>query len=171
MDSKTLFAAVANVSGASFVGMDTVTVPVLTGGKRNVMQGRVTKKMTGASVMCFQNKNVNGYAAMVARRLESEGKDAASFTLGERAWGTRIENMPIVEHTKAGETKYYFEVIFLKPGAVSYFLDSNPIAKGDIIGLGDKVEGEQGGLDNKVIIRSFSADSITQLRIDGKVFS
>lgn len=171
MKHTQLIAAFQNVNGASFVGIDTLTEPKLKGGKSNAQQGRVTKRMTGASVMCFQNKTVNGYAAMVGRRLVAEGKDPTSFVLGERAWGTRIPNMPIIEHFKDGATAYYVEVIFLKPGAVQYFLDGAPIAKSEIVGLDDKEEGAQGGLEDKVIIRSFKADSITEVRVDGKVFN
>ena len=170
MKHTQLVAAFQNVSGSSFVGIDTLTEPKLTGGKKNPHQGRITKRMIGAQVMVFQNKNINGYEAMVQRRLEAEGKDPASFVLGQRAWGTRVPNLPIVEHTKDGATQYYVEVIFLKPGAVEYRLDGAPIAKKDIIGLEEREEGEQGGLDNKVHIRSFKADSVTEVRIDGKAF-
>lgn len=170
MKHTQIVAAVQHINGSSFVGMDTLVEVVLTGGQKNPMQGRVTKRMVGAQVMVFQNKNVNGYEAMIQRRLVSEGKDPASFVLGERTWGVRVPNMPIVEHTKNGETKYYLEVIFLRAGTVEYRLDGKPIAESDIIGLKPGAAGEQGGLDNKVIIRTFAADSITELRIDGKVF-
>jgi hypothetical protein len=170
MKHTQLVAAVTNVSGASFIGLDTLTEVKLTGGKKNPMQGRVTKRMVGASVMVFTNQSSNGYANMVERRLAAEGKDPASFVLGERAWGTRVPNMPIVEHFKDGATKYYLEVIFLKPGKSVYLLDGAPVAKSDIEGLVDKEEGEQGGLENKVVIRSFAADSITEIRVDGKAF-
>jgi hypothetical protein len=166
-----LIAAVANINGASFVGLDTHTDVTLTGGKKNPMQGRVTKRMTGATVMSFQNKNFSAYEAMVQRRLTAEGKDPEAFKLGERAWGTRVPNMPIVEHFKDGDTKYYLEVIFLTPGVVSYYLDGAPIAAADIIGLPVSKGGEQGGLTEKVILRTFAADSITELRIDGQVFN
>lgn len=66
--------AVANVNGASFVSISTVTTPKLTGGKSNPHQGRVQKVMTSANVMVFQNKNSNGYENMVNRRLIAEGK-------------------------------------------------------------------------------------------------
>jgi hypothetical protein len=170
MKHTQLVAAFQNVSGSSFVGIDTLTEVPLKGGKKNPHQGRITKRMTGASVMCFQNKKINGYDAMIKRRLEVEGLDPASFVLGERAWGTRVPNMPIIEHTKDGVTQYYVEVIFLKAGDVEYRLDGAPIDKKEIIGLEDKPEGEQGGLKDKVIIRSFKADSVTEVRIDGKAF-
>jgi hypothetical protein len=167
MQSSILFQAFQNVSGASFVGLDTETRPSLKGGKKNPMQGRVVKRMSGASIMVFQNKHINGYEAMVRRRLEAEGKNPDTFTLGPRAWGTRVENLPIVEH----KGQYYLEVIFLKPGKVEFFLDDSPIARDLVKGLDDdKPEGDQGGLNNKVIIRTFAADSIKAIRVDGQVF-
>lgn len=155
------------VQGTGFVGIDTETVVPLLGGKGNPHQGRVTKRVTGSNVMVFQNKFVNGYDALVRRRLESEGKDATNFVLGPRKWGTRIQGLPLVQHEKDGQVKWYFEVIFINAGDVEYFLDGQPIAKSDIQGLKDAPEeSEQGGLTNKVIIRTYAIDSIRSLRIN-----
>jgi len=167
MKHAVLINAVAAIQGASFVGIDTHTEVKLTGGQKNPQQGRVTKRMTGATVMAFTNQNVNAYAAMVQRRLVAEGKQASDFQLHERAWGVRVPNMPIVEHKGA----YYFECIFLKPGKVEYLLDGKVVDASEIQGLPEKREGEQGGLEDKVIIRDFKAESITELRIDGQVFN
>ena len=167
MKYATLVNAVANINGASFVGLDTHTDVTLAGGKSNPMQGRVTKRMIGATVMSFQNKNFSAYEAMVKRRLVAENKDPEAFVLGPRAWGTRIPNMPIVEH----KGEYFLEVIFMKPGTVVYYLDGNPIDPTAIIGLKAPAAGEQGGLEDKVIIRTFKAESITELRVDGQVFN
>lgn len=165
MQFSTLSDALQNVSGASFIGIDTKTVPALTGGKKNPMQGRVTKITRGASVMVFQNKHTNAYENMVNRRLASEGIDTA-FEVGPRTWGERIQNTPFVEH----KGNHYLEVIFLKPGKSEYYLDDQRIDKSHIIGLTEKPEGEQGGLENKVIIRTFAVDNIIALRVDGTVF-
>jgi hypothetical protein len=167
MDSNKLINAVSNVNGNTFVGMTTVTTPTLLGGKKNAMQGRVKKHMIDANVMVFQNKNVNGYEAMVQRRLIAEGKDPASFELGPRAWGTRVEGLPIVEH----KDKIYLEVIFLAPGKVFYTLDGTPIEKEAIEGLREVEPSEesQGGLSNKVVIRTFAAESVAELKINGEV--
>ena len=167
MKYATLVNAVANINGASFVGLDTHTDVTLAGGKSNPMQGRVTKRMIGATVMSFQNKNFSAYEAMVKRRLVAENKDPEAFVLGPRAWGTRIPNMPIVEH----KGEYFLEVIFMKPGTVVYELDGNSIDPMAIIGLKAPTAGEQGGLEDKVIIRTFKAESITELRVDGQVFN
>ena len=171
MKATQLVAAVADINGASFVGIDTLVEVKLTGGKKNPHQGRVTKRMIGATVMSFQNKNFSAYEAMVHRRLAAEGKDPAKFVLGERAWGTRIPNMPIVTHIKDGEERYYLEVIAVNSGVITYLLDGLPVDKKNIIGLQEKEEGEQGGLENKVVIRCFASESITALRIDGKEYT
>ena len=155
------------ISGNTFVGIDTITVPVLAGGKKNSMQGRVQKIMIGATAMIFQNKKSNAYEAMVKRRLEAEGKKPESFELKPRQWGERLPNCPVVVHTnKQGETNYYLEVIFLKAGHVTYLLDGKETAKEKIEGLNEKEEGEQGGLEDKVIIRSFKMDSIARITLN-----
>lgn len=170
MHYATLIASVSAINGATFVGIDTRTNVTLTGGRKNPQQGRVTKRMIGARVMAFTNQTINAYEAMVQRRLVAEGKSPADFTLGPRAWGTRIPNMPIVVHNKNGQDNYYLEVIFLSPGVVYYELDGVQVPASVIEGLPVSREGgEQGGLDDKVIVRTFSADSITEMRIDGKV--
>jgi hypothetical protein len=117
--------------------------------------------------MVFQNKSSSSYGDMVARRLLAEGKDPASFELQPRTWGERIPETPFISHTKDGETTFYLEVIVLNSGKSSYYLDNAPIAKSDVVGLKTATEGEQGGLENKVIVRSFKLSSITAVRIDG----
>ena len=164
--------AVANVNGATFIGIDTVTSPKLAGGKKNPHQGRVQKRMIGASVMAFQNKTTNGYENMVKRRLIAEGKNPSDFVLGERAWGHRVPNLPIVEHTKDDVVKHYLEVIFLSAGTVEYLLDGVVVAATAIEGLAEPAESNgQGGLDDKVVVRTFDIANITELRINNQVFN
>lgn len=174
MEAEKLIEAVGSISGASFIGIDTVTMLDLKGGKKNPMAGRVYKVVMGSTVMAFQNKNVNGYEEMVRRRLKAEGKDADQFSLGQRVWGTRMQGLPIVLHEKDGTVNTYLEVIFLTQGEVKYYLDdpSHEIQKSKIIGFPESKSDEkgQGGLSDKVIIRTYSAESIARLRIDGKVF-
>lgn len=152
-----------HVNGATFITIDTVTDVKLTGGKKNLMQGRVTKRVTGSNVMVFQNKSINGYEAMVKRRLEKEGKNPDTFELKPRAWGRRLTGAPFVEHKGA----YYIEVIFLSPGETEYLLDGNVVQRNTIVGLPpEKEEAHQGGLNDKVIIRTYKADSIKGITID-----
>ena len=152
-----------SVNGASFIKINTSTVPKLTGGKSNPFKDRVRKITTGANVMVFQNKNSNGYENMVKRRLEKEGKSAESFNLSPRKWGERLPNTPIVEHKGA----YYLEVIFLNKGVTHYEVDGVKTDPSTITGLsGYDGEAEQGGLNDKVIIRTFKIDSLTSITIN-----
>lgn len=154
----------ANVNGNSIISIDTVTTPLLTGGKANPHKGNVRKVMIGGNVMVFTNKASNGYANMVHRRLAAEGKDPASFQLSPRTWGERLQGVPFVQHNG----QLYLEVIFLRAGAVHFELNGRRIAREQVQGLAEHQEAEQGGLDNKVIIRTFKVDSISAITINGQ---
>lgn len=156
----------AVVHGATFIGLNTVTEVPLP--KSSPHHGRVTKIMTGANVQCFGNKRSNGYENMVKRRLGKEGKDPEDFQLSPRKWGQRVPGLPIVEH----QGNEYLEVIFLKNGDIEYRLDgTTPIKKEDIIGLKSPVAAEQGGLEDKVHLRTFAVESIRSINIDGQTFT
>jgi hypothetical protein len=155
-----------NVNGSSFITIDTSTTPTLTGGKKNPHKGRVRKITTGANVMVFQNKNSNGYENMVKRRLIKEGK-TPSFTLSARKWGTRLTDTPIVEH----KGSYYLEVIFLHKGKTHFELDGVRIDKSKIEGLNYTDEAVQGGLNDKVIIRTFKIDSLVNITINKNTYT
>lgn len=160
------------VSGTGFLGIDTRTVVALRGGKSNPHVGNVYKIVTGSSVMCFQNKFINGYDAQVKRRLEKEGKDPGNFQLGPRKWGERLWGLPLVRHMKDGKEVFYLEAIFITPGEITFEYDGKPIDKADIVGMPDKPEeAEQGGLDNKVILRTYALDSVKTIRIDHQTFN
>lgn len=161
----------ATVNGSTFISIDTEVVPLMNstlpsnvpGAPRqpNPQYGRVVKRSKGNVVMVFQNKRVHGYKNMVDRRLVKEGKRPEQFQLSPRRWGTRIPNMPLVVHNN----EYYLEVIFLKPGVVKYFLDGRPISLDRVMGLRDQQPPHQGGLNDKVILRVFSFDSLRRIKI------
>lgn len=154
-----------DATGATIISIDTITQPKLKGGKANPLQGCVDKKMVGGNVMIFQNKTTNGYENMVNRRLVKEGKEPKSFQVGPRQWGTRRENSPFVDHN--GKT--YLEVIFLRPGKVTHFVNGKEVDPKNIEGLErDREEGEQGGLEDKVIIRTFNIDNIFGVTVNGQ---
>lgn len=153
------------INGCEFAGIDTETSVVLRNGKRNILQGRVTKVVTGSNVMLFSNTNSNGYENAVKKRLAQEGKDPESFQLSPRKWGQRISGTPFVQHND----KLYIEVIFIKAGTSKYLVDGVETDRNQIEGLEtDKQEGEQGGLsdEKKVIIRTYSIDSIKRITLN-----
>lgn len=158
-----LEAIFGQVNGASIISIDTSTVVPLLGGKANPMVGLVTKVSIGHNVMVFTNKTTNAYENMVEKRLIQEGKDPTSFELKPRTWGNRIQGSPFVEH----KGQMYLEVIFLHAGESHYEYQGNVIPPEFIIGLNERhQEAEQGGLDNKVIIRTYNFDSILAVKIN-----
>jgi hypothetical protein len=161
--ARKIVASLVQVQGSSIAVIDSETVEELTGGKKNPMQGRIVKRAEGAKVMFFTNTNSNAYNNMVQRRLEAEGKDPNSFVLGKRVWGERLPETPFVKHND----KLYVEAVYLAPPkVVKYFLDGVEIAKNAIQGLKEsKTEGEQGGLEDKVVVRTFKLDSIKRIKM------
>lgn len=153
-----------DVSGASFITIDTETDVKLKGGKSHPLQGLVKKSCVGSNVMVFQNKRINGYQAMVERRLKAEGKNPANFVLGPRTWGERIPETPFIEH----KDNYYLEVIFLRPGKVEILVHGVVTAPETISGFPEeKEEGHQGGLNDKVFIRTYDVKNIRAVTING----
>lgn len=158
--------AFGQLAGGTFVGLDTLTPVSLKGGRANPQQGRVTKRVTGSRVMCFSNQNGSAYEAMVRRRLAAEGRDPATFEVGPRAWGERLVGTPFVHHRGA----YYIEVIFLGAGQVEYLLDGVVTSRSEIQGLDERAASSegQGGLENRVVLRTYALSSITALRANGQ---
>ena len=159
--SAQILAALKQLNGTAIASIDTETPVKLTGGKKNPMQGRITKKVSGSNIMFFCNLNSNGYENMVNRRLAEEGKD--SFQLSPRTWGERVPSTPFVTH----KGKVYIETIFLRaPKNIEYFCDGVTIEPENIPGLPvKKSEGTQGNLDRKVIIRTYDINNIKSLRM------
>jgi len=150
-----------NKEGDVYFNLDTVTEVKLKGGKKNLMQGRVTKKTTGAKAFV----NFGGgslYEKLVKEGLEKEGKDPSEFVMKPRAWGTRIEGTPFVQHND----KYYIECFFVSSGESTYLVDGE-VTDEEIEGLPVKSVSDesQGGLEEKVIIRTFSLDSIERFEV------
>ena len=167
-----------NVNGATFISLDSKTEVKLTKTIPNPHYSindkeepkripnphfeRVTKVTEGLNVMVFQNKTTNSYENMVNRRLTSEGFEPKSFTVGPRTWGSRIPNTCFVEH----KGQHYLEVICMKQGTTTYQLNGQPFNREDVLGMSKPKEGSQGGLSDKVIIRTYNVDNITQIKVN-----
>jgi len=158
--------------GSQIISLDTVTDVRVRGGKKNPYYGKLRKVTKGSLVMIF--KSSVGFKNMVNRRLanqiELQGDILAvvngdqSFTPGPRPWGKRVSDTPFVFHKE----KYYLETIFLRPGKTKYYFGSKEVRKEDIKeSLFLKVEGKQGDLRNKVIIRTYAMSSIIKVRKAG----
>jgi hypothetical protein len=165
MKNETLLETLDTVNGCTFVGIDTETTVKLTGGKKNEMQGRVTKRTTGIKAFAFGNGGTNGYENMVNRRLAAEGKDA-NFQVGALAWGQRLPDSPIIEHNGG----FYLQLVIDERAhpSVEYLLDGKPVAKDSIVGLPVSKPATNQGLENDVKVRTFKAESIVRIRAWGE---
>ena len=160
--ARKIVAALVQLQGVAIGSLTSETVVTLTGGQKNPQQGRVVKRSEGANVMFFTNSTTNTYNNIVQKRLVAEQKNPADFVLGKRMWGERLPETPFVQH----KGQLYVEVVFLHaPKVVKYFLDGVEVAKSAIIGLPEKQEGAQGGLENKVILRDFKLSSIKEIKM------
>jgi hypothetical protein len=118
----------ASHKGALIIGFDTKTVPVLRGGKKNPMQGRIEKVMTGAVAMVNRN-----YENARNKQLQVQGFKP-TFKVQPRRWGSyAIAGLPVLTHK--GEV--YLNTSILKAGKVHYLLDGKPIDKANIEGLNE----------------------------------
>ena len=162
-------ATLKHITGNSILSISTVTPVKLVGGLKNPLQGHVQKRMTAGNVMIFSNCTSNGYENMVNRRLMKAGFDAETFQVGKRSWGVRIPFNPFIFHSG----KLYLEVIFLNsPSKIEYLLDGKVVDESEVTGLPKKrSEGYQGGLEDKVIIRTYLTANIKQIKIDGKEYN
>lgn len=172
MHHKDLIEILGTVSGCTFVGIDTTTNVKLTGGRKNEMQGRVTKRTTGIKAFAFGNSGTNGYENMVNRRRAAEGKPA-DFKVGSLPWGVRMPDSPIIVNEKNGLAAFYLQLAIdnrVRP-TVQYLLDGKPIAKEDIVGLPEARDASaKQDLENEVIVRTFAAESIDVIRAWGEEF-
>lgn len=134
------------------------TIPKLKGGKANPHQGRIQKMTTGAIGILYTSGR--GYFEKVNEGLIAEGK-APDFEPKPRAWGVRVEGTPLIEHKE----KFYLDVIFEHPGETQYYLEGEKIERDEIEGLEDKKEGEQGGLEEKVYVRTISLESLGHVEL------
>ena len=163
--ARKVLTTLTKLNGCAIGSITAETNVTLKGGKKNPMQGKVVKRAENANVMFFCNSKSNAYQNMVKRRLTKEGKAPEEFKLSKRVWGERIADTPFVQH----KGQMYVEVIFLRaPSKVQYMLAGEKIAKELIEGLPVKAsEGKQGGLENKVIIRTYKLSSLCSIKMGG----
>lgn len=149
MNKERLVELFSRVHGGTFVGIDTKTQPRVTGH----MAGQITKHVTNMNVMVFQNPQ---WSNLINKRPHAMGLPA--YEVGERPWGVRLPNMPIVEYME----DYYLEVIVLSPGKIVYRHNGLPIDKALIQGIDDRPVNMHG-----VVVRCYHADSIECVHING----
>lgn len=108
MDIGVLKALCSQIHGATFATLDAETrVP-----------GGLIKETTGKRVILFRTSGASGYENRVKKLLEEAGSDPDGFHVGPLPWGTRVDNLPIIEN----KGKFYLQCIELTRGEEKYRL-------------------------------------------------
>jgi hypothetical protein len=108
------------------------------------------------------------YANSVNRQQGREGGEM-DFEAQPRKWGTRLPHSPFVEH----KGKLYLETKVQNVYGTQYLLDGKEVTKDEIREwLRPKPEeGARQGVENPVILRDFSLESIREIRVGGEIFT
>lgn len=108
MDYETIKLLVEEVQGCTFATIDSETWSNKT----------VRCVAEGERVIIFRTKGGSGYENMVKRRLAEAGKNPDNFRVGPLPWGSRVDDLPLVEH----KGEFYLQFIRLDPGKRIYYL-------------------------------------------------
>lgn len=156
---------IERIQGNTFVSLDCITEPKLSGGKSNPHQGRVAKRTVGLRVQLFNNQTKNAYEAMVNRRRKAEGNQEP-FKVAPLQWGRHVPGTPYIEN----KGQLYIQCICHSSGESTYLLDGVETPKEMIQGLPvEQGSGRQELSDEKkVIVRTFKLDSIRAARLFGE---
>lgn len=121
----------------------------LSGGKKNEMQGRITKIVNDLPVQLVGT----GGEYQADRRKEAGQEE---FQAGPRKWGVRRDD-GIIEHN--GEL--YIEYISRGRGQIYYLLDGSPIDKSDVIGLAPPTPSD---IKTNTIVRTVKVRNIVAIK-------
>lgn len=113
MDLNILIPLVEKINGCTFATIDALTEPA----------AGVCKQVTGERVIIYRTNGRSGYEAKVKRALLAAGKNPDWFTVGPLPWGTRLGNLPILEH----KGRHYLQTILLARGQERHFLKGTNI--------------------------------------------
>lgn len=159
------------------IHIDMRTEQKLTGGKSNPMQGRVFKETYMLPIEIALPGVAGGYAERLKAQATADGKDPDAYTPKARAWGTRVNDGPLIEH----KGEYYLEFFVIGPGQTNYVYDVNdsgraeefvPIERTAIEGMPEsKKPGShtQDGLSKKIDVRCIKLSNIIRFHIGDKI--
>lgn len=165
-----------NVQNGQFAGIDIKTIPTIRKtvdvfddkGKKtrvpNLFYGNVEKLVTGSRVFIGAS-----YEKMIERRMKELNIPVENFEAGTLPWGSYVDGgFPVIKHNG----KFYLRVIFESSGKTEYFFEGRKTNLDEIIGLSvPKVtDNSQGGINNKVIVRTIDFNNIVKIRCAGQEF-
>lgn len=151
-------AALQQIQGASFAGLDAVTHP----------KTGIKKVTTNQQVLLF---GCGGqYESMVKKRLEEAGLNPGSFAGLDLPWGTRVDDSPLISHKE----KLYLQTILIQPGGIVYYRET-PFGDREVnpLDYGIKERTPNQGLPEgqEVVVNTYGLDNLVRLTVGGLVFT
>lgn len=159
MDINLLKPLVEQIKGCTFANLDALCEP----------RPGVMERITGERLILYRTDGASGYEKKVKRALIASGKNPDLFHVGPLPWGTRVGNLPIIEH----KGNYYLQAIILAKGTREYFLAFGG-QKVNPEDFGIKKHNEpQSGLtvDAMVHVRTFKVENIEKIRLMGETLT
>ena len=153
----------SSIKGARVVTITTKTEPALTAG--NPFDKDNLFKISRVNGMVNWN-----YANSVNRQLGREGQPA-TFAAEPRKWGTRLQGLPFVVHTKDGGLRLYLEMKVERSLDYHYEdANGNPIDK-DMVNPWLKPKGKsRQNVEKEVMLRDYRMDHIIAIATGGTVY-
>lgn len=145
--------------GTTFISLETETEQKLKGGKKNPLSGLIKiNKVCGAIGFHYQNS--------VNRQKEREGQES-NFISQPRKWGVRLNGTPLVQN---GE-KFYLELKVQSSQTPDYFFKGVRIDNEQVRKFLPNKSSSRQNLENEVILRDYSLDSIKRIKINSEEYS
>lgn len=142
--------------GATFASLDAITEP----------KPGIFCETKACRVILYRMTQGSGYENKVKRHLLEAGKDPSFFTVGDLPWGTRVEDLPLIEH----KGKYYLQTLVLSPGASHHYLAASGLEVNPrSFGIRPNVAWNQGlPAEKQVIVKTWNIENIARLAILGE---
>jgi hypothetical protein len=158
VDLTILKPLVEQIHGCTFATLDALCEP----------RPGVMERITGERVIIYRTKGSSGYENRVKRALAASGKNPDLFTVGDLPWGTRLNDLPIIEH----RGNYYLQTIVLAAGIRTYFLafSNTPVDPKD---FGIRPSRPQLDLSpsDQVIMHTYKIDNIERITLMGETLA
>lgn len=123
----------------------------------------------GERAILFRTEGVSGYENAVKRALSEAGKDPSSFKVGPLPWGTRVDNLPLIEH----KGEHYLQFIQLSRGSRKYYIGrtDTEVAEDELLAFGVRerfASNQDLPKDRQIIVNTYRLSNISRIVMFGE---
>lgn len=146
---------VEQIHGCTFASLDAVCEPC----------PGVVEKITAERVIIYRTKGGSGYENKVKRALAASGKNPDLFHVGALPWGSRVDDLPIIQHNG----NFYLQTIVLAPGLRTYTLfGSGTVIDPKDFGIKKRPPRLDLPPDEQVVMHTYKIDNLERITLMGE---